>query len=199
MVNPGARTIADFVSLVLNAPIIAFFTFLALLLAGNEQDLWMDLAVAATFGTVVPLVVIFFLLRRGIIADFYASDRQARMLPFIGALTSYLLGTFTLIAVRATPIIVATMFCYFGNSLIMMLITFRWKISIHASGITGPATVLIYYLGLRWLPFLLLVVPVGWARIRLGAHTLGQVSAGAVLTIATTWLQLELILNHILV
>jgi membrane-associated phospholipid phosphatase len=77
----------------------------------------------------------------------------------------------------------------------MMLISIRWKISIHASGITGPVTVLTYSLGVVGLFLFGLTVPVGWARIRLGVHTLSQVVAGALLTIATTWLQLRIYLT----
>ena len=60
----------------------------------------------------------------------------------------------------------------------------------HASGIAGPLTALIYVVGLTAIPFLLLVVPVGWARLKLKAHTPAQVVAGVLLTIVTTWIQL---------
>ena len=76
----------------------------------------------------------------------------------------------------------------------MMLISQKWKISIHPSGITGPATALIYSLGVGASPLLRLVVPIDWVRINLNVHTLVQVSAGALLTIASTWLQLEIYL-----
>jgi membrane-associated phospholipid phosphatase len=86
------------------------------------------------------------------------------------------------------------MLCYAGNTLVMMLITRRWKISVHASGIAGPTTVLTESLGLWASVFFALLLPVGWARIRLKAHTPTQVLFGALVTIAATWLQLKIYL-----
>jgi membrane-associated phospholipid phosphatase len=82
------------------------------------------------------------------------------------------------------------MLCYCGNTVIMMLISLKWKISIHASGIAGPLTALVFSLGVIAVTFLLLVVPVAWARLTLKAHTPMQVIVGALLTILITWVQL---------
>jgi membrane-associated phospholipid phosphatase len=72
----------------------------------------------------------------------------------------------------------------------MMIITLVWKISIHVSGITAAATFLVYHLGAGMLPFFMLLFPVGWARIRLKAHSLAQVVGGALLTMVLVILQL---------
>lgn len=132
------------------------------------------------------------MVRRGDIPDIYASERQTRTKPFIGALASYLMGVFALKIVGAPQSLVALMACYFVNSLAMMIISRVWKISIHASGIAGPATFLVHQLGIRMLPFSMLLLPTAWARIKLGAHDLKQVIAGALLTIGLTLVQLEL-------
>ena len=77
----------------------------------------------------------------------------------------------------------------------MIIITLRWKISIHASGITGPTTVLIYSTGITGSLLSILLIPVGWARVKLNAHTWSQFLAGAFVTAITTWLQLVIYLN----
>jgi hypothetical protein len=92
--------------------------------------------------------------------------------------------------------VTALMLCYFGNSFIMMLINWKCKISVHASGITGPATALVYSIGLIALPFMLLVLPVGWARIELKAHTPLHVWTGDLLTIPITWFQFAVYLHY---
>lgn len=169
------------------------------MLAHGTVNCWFHMATAIFFGTVLPLTILYCLSKGKIIPDFYASERETRAKPFIGAMTSYVLGTLVLLLSKAAPIIIACMFCYFGNSLAMMLISLKWKISIHTSGISGPGVVLIYSFGAPWFLFMLLLLPVGWARIRLGAHTLEQVLAGTLVTAATTWLQLEIILTYFLV
>lgn len=189
----GSEETAELVSLVFSAPVVASLAFVVLLLSEKANFLVLVI-IALTFGTLVPLALLLFLSRQGIIPDIYASQKESRAIPFAGAISSYLLGAILLLLARAPSMVTALMLCYFGNSSIMMLISRKWKISIHVSGITGPATALIYSLGVRAFPLLLLVVPVGWARIKLGAHSLEQVLAGALLTIATTWLQLEIYL-----
>jgi len=103
-------------------------------------------------------------------------------------------GGLTLWLLKAPPMITALILCYAGNTLVMMTITIRWKISVHASGITGPATVLIEGLGAWGGLFFLLLFPVAWARIRLKAHTPMQILAGALVTIVATWIQLKIYL-----
>ena len=89
------------------------------------------------------------------------------------------------------------MACYFVNGLVLMIITLKWKISIHASGITGPFTALIYQLGSTMLPLLLLVIPVAWARVELKAHTIRQVTAGAILSSMLTWIQMSFYFHNV--
>ena len=95
-----------------------------------------------------------------------------------------------LFSLNAPTLIKGLMLCYFVNSIIIVSITLFWKISVHAAGITGPLTVLIYKLGVLYFPLYLIVVPVALARIKLREHTLAQVIGGALLVAFTTWLQI---------
>ena len=183
--------LAERISLLMNAPIFAFITFLLLLLASRTANFLPILTTVLLFGTIGPLVLVYVLSKRGIIPDYYASERETRTIPFLGAALSYLLGALILSSLAAPIIVVALMLCYGVNTFVMMSINLKWKISIHASGITGPATFLFYTFGMIAIPFFLLVLPVGWARLRLRAHTPAQILAGALLTIAITWIQLR--------
>ncbi len=189
--------LAEGISLLMNAPIFAFITFLLLLLSRNTPNFLPILTTVLLFGTIGPLVLVYILSKRGIIPDYYASERETRTIPFFGAALSYLLGALILSSLAAPVIIVALMLCYGVNTFVMMLINLKWKISIHASGVTGPATFLFYTFGMIAIPFFLLVLPVGWARLRLRAHTPAQILAGALLTIAITWFQLKTYLGII--
>jgi membrane-associated phospholipid phosphatase len=190
MTEVGSRETADLISLVFNPPVLAAPTFLILLFTQRTPNPLELILITLTFGTVVPLAILYGLSKKGIILDLYASLKGSRTVLFLGAMSSYLLGTIALRLAGAPAILTSVMLCYLGNSMVMMLVNRRWKISVHASGVTGPATALIYSLGLVALPFLLLAIPVGWARLKLRAHTIAQVAAGALLTIFTTWIQL---------
>jgi membrane-associated phospholipid phosphatase len=186
---------AEIISLTFNAPVVAAFTFLVLLASEKAPNFLGLVVITVTFGTIIPLGIIYFLSKHGVIPDFYASHRETRAVPFVGAISSYLAGAIVLFLAEAPPIVTALMLCYFGNSLVMMLVSLKWKISVHASGISGPATALVYALGVQALPVFVLLIPVGWARMKLKAHTLVQFLVGALLTIATTWIQLEIYLK----
>lgn len=184
---------ASMVSLAFNPAVIAAFTFLILMwpLQLNRTSLSI-MGICVTFGTIIPLVMMYQLSKRGLISDFYVSEKHERTKPFAGAIASYIVGSVALLLVRAPTIFTALMLCYVGNTVIMMLITLRWKISVHASSIAGPATALVYGIGAWTTVFFVILVPVGWARVRLGAHTPWQMLAGALVTIVATWIQLKI-------
>jgi len=190
-----SRRAAEIISTMLNPLFVAAPTLLALLISERPSNLPALALVVLAFGTVVPLAILYVLVRRGALPDMHILNREDRSVAFVSVMSSYVLGAILLLLASAPPIVTAVILCYLGNSLIMMLISIRWKISIHASGITGPVTVLTYSLGAVGLFLFGLAVPVGWARIRLGVHTLSQVVAGALLTVATTWLQLRIYLT----
>lgn len=184
---------ASVISLVFNPAVTAAFTFLILLYPrqGNQTFLLL-LATCITFGTAVPLVMMYQLTKSGLISDFDVSNRRERTRPFIGAAASYLAGSGALLLLRAPTIIITLMLCYACNTIIMLVITLRWKISVHASGVAGPATALVYSMGAWAAVFFILLIPVGWARVQLKAHTPWQVLAGALVTAIATWLQLKI-------
>ena len=191
--------LASRLSVALNAPLITLVTFIPLIFLYGFDHASILIAITSLFGCVLPLVMIFGLLKLKIIKDFYAYDKKTRFIPFLWTALFYLLGVISLILVSSPPAVTALMACYFVNGIILMLITFKWKISIHASGITSPFTALVYLLGGVMLPLLLVVIPVGWARVELKAHTKMQVTAGAVLSGLLTWVQMSFYLHSIFI
>jgi membrane-associated phospholipid phosphatase len=190
MTDTNSREIAELLSFLFNPPIVAAPAFLTLILLRRPENSLTLISISVIFASLIPLTIVYVLARHGTIPDIWASHRETRVIPFSGAICSYVVGSLALIAVKSPAIITSLMLCYVGNTVVMMLISFKWKISVHASGIAGPLTALVYAVGVTAIPLLLLVVPVGWARLKLKAHTLAQVVAGALLTIVITWIQL---------
>jgi membrane-associated phospholipid phosphatase len=186
----NSRGFAQLLSFIFNPPIVAAPTFLFLIAMEKPTNPLALELITVLFGTLIPLAIVFGLSRRRIIPDIWASERETRVIPFAGAVFSYLIGAAALVFAKSPTIITSLMLCYLGNTVVMMFITLRWKISVHASGIAGPSTALVYLLGATAAPLLLLAVPVGWARIKLGAHTILQVIGGASLTFLITWIQI---------
>jgi hypothetical protein len=158
----------------------------------DAPDAPLLVGITVLFGCVLPLVTALAMLRLNFIDDIYAEDRESRYVPFLWTDLFYLIGVVALNLANAPPAVTALMSCYFVNGLVLLLITFRYKISIHASGVTGPVTALVYIIGLTMIPLFLFLIPVAWARVELDAHTKWQVTAGAVVTGLLTWLQMSL-------
>ena len=173
--------------------VLAFPTFIVLLAATNPPNLPLLLLAAFVFGSVLPMLVIYLMYKMGKVGDLDVTDRSERKAPFIMSIRLYFLGTILMFVMNAPLIVSALMFCYTTNTLVTYLISLHWKISVHAVGVAGPFTCLVYFLGWLYIPLLLLIIPIGWSRVELKAHTLAQVVAGFLLSIAMTWVQLVLL------
>ncbi|MCW4050871.1 MAG: hypothetical protein NWE89_14165 [Candidatus Bathyarchaeota archaeon] len=193
------KKLASYVSLFMNAPLITLVTFIPLVLKYGNGDTSKLLGVTSFFGCIVPMLLAIVMLKTGITSDFYASNRRERYVPFLATLLSYSGGLVSLILMNAPAPITALMACYLVNGIVLMMITLKWKISIHASGITSPVTALVYLLGSRMLPLFMLFLPVAWARLELKAHSKLQVTAGAILSSVLTWVQMALYFQYILI
>lgn len=192
------RFLAKIISGLGSPMILAFPAFIVLLVATNPPSLPLLLLMAFLFGSAFPMLVIYLMYKTGKIGDLDVTDRSQRKAPFILSILVYALGTIIMFALNAPPIATALMFCYTTNTLGTFLISLHWKISVHAVGVSGPFTCLIYFLGWLYSPLLLLIIPIGWSRIELKAHTLAQVVVGFLLSIALTWIQLVLLFQFFL-
>lgn len=178
--------------------ILAFPTFIILLVATNPPSLPLLLLMALLFGSVFPMLVIYLMYKLGKVGDLDVTDRSERRAPFVVSILVYAIGTIIMFALNAPAIVSALMFCYTTNTLVTFLISLHWKISVHAVGVAGPFTCLVHFFGWPYIPLLLLIVPIGWSRVELKAHTLTQVVAGFLLSIAMTWAQLVLLFQFFL-
>jgi len=191
--------LASSISIVMNAPLITLAKFIPLILKFGNGQSWDLFYITSFFGCVLPLISVVILLKKRIISDFYATERNERFIPFLTTIFSYLLGTIALILVQAPAPITALMACYIVNGVVLATITIKWKISIHSSGVTSPVTALVYLLGTRLLPLFLLVLPVIWARLELKAHNKMQLTMGALISTVLTWVQMAFYIHYVFI
>jgi membrane-associated phospholipid phosphatase len=174
----------------LNAPFVAGYALAILFISGGYGGSFTPIAISLLFATVVPILSLYLFARSGATSGIDVPEKENRPLPFALAMVSYSVGSFLLAITHSPALLTAFMLCYLVNTAVMALISLKWKISIHATGIAGPAVILIFALGADALPFLLLAIPVAWARISLKVHTPMQVAAGFTLTPVITYFQL---------
>jgi membrane-associated phospholipid phosphatase len=84
---------------------------------------------------------------------------------------------------------------YCAGTLFLFFINLYWKISIHAMGIAGPTTVLVFVFGYWGVLLGLLLLPVIWSRVYLKKHTVAQAITGGILGFVLTAIMLSLLLR----
>lgn len=200
-----SRKIAQVMSIVLSNPIVdSIFAFVIALnesfMKNGSYDIKIALVSTFLLG-IAPYSGAFIMYLRNK-SDIFVSEREKRpililagMVPlFLSAFYFYYIGYRWLSAL-------ATIF--FLESLVYFLITLRWKISLHVSGLSIPLTTMSAVI-MKWgvvaisntlalLNFILtfvgfIMLPVlMWARVKVGAHTWPQVIVSAILSVLMTY------------
>ena len=174
------------------SPVFAFTLLLALIpIAAPNSDLrlihWL---VACLFSSGLIFIYISYLKYKRAIQSTELVDREHRINPLTFSIFSYALGYLLLTVLSAPLIVCGLMFCYVTTGVLVLMITRRWKISLHTTAIANASMALVYYWGWPVFPMLGLIPIVAAARIKTQNHDLLQVSAGALLGSIMTMLQL---------
>lgn len=192
--NSSQETLANFISTVTNPPFVAIPVFLIInytLLYGGDW-LWFS-AISIFFVSILPIITSsLWIKKKNLEVDM--PRRQDRIYPLLLVIVSYIIGVAVLYILGAPSLTTVLMICYLNNTIIVLLFSLYWKISIHAMGIAGPATAIIYLFGWYGLLFSLLVPLVLWSRLYLKRHTPAQLIAGTVLGYLLTAVQIYLLI-----
>ncbi len=151
--------------------------------------------IGSVFFALIPLGVVWLLLRRGRVDSLDIRIREKRLVPFVAGVASFIGGMLALggISTPAATLILALTICMIANAVVLTFITLAWKISVHGAGIGSLVGLLLF---LRLVPILpenhsagaldaalaasLVALPaVLWSRVHLHAHSPGQAVAGA--------------------
>jgi membrane-associated phospholipid phosphatase len=143
-------------------------------------------ALTAVFVTIGPLVLLSLAVCAGRVGSLDLDLRHERPWPMLIALGITLLGLTVLWALGAPRLLLILLLSTLVGGGVALLITLRWKISIHAGGAAGAATVMALLYGAQALPLLIGVALIGWSRVVLGKHTWPQVVAGAAVSAVIT-------------
>ena len=123
------------------------------------------------------------------------SNREDRFIPLIVGVVSYFIGFIISYLSGASNFITVLILCYTVNTFIVMLITTKWKISIHTTGLSGPVAALIMLLGPIGALFGLLYPILIWSRLTLKKHTMAQALAGGIFGFVMTVIEAYLYMN----
>lgn len=188
--------LAHLLSILLVPPTVSAAVLTALALRrptgsiARDALVWL-IAVLAAGGIQIAYVLV--LRARSRVTAWDVPERRERTGPYLVSVAVSAAGLALLVLLEAPVAQRLLLWCYSVNTLVLVAINLRWKISAHLMGYTGP---LIFLLPLS-APLLLVLAlgaaALGWARVRLGAHTPAQVVAGAIAGVFLVALQLFLV------
>ncbi len=199
--------IADTISIFTNPPIITIplFLIICIILASSgtpftssfrfdwSQFIVMEL-ISLIFTSVLPMAIIMHWARK-LDTDKDISNKEDRFIPLIVGVVSYFIGFLIAVLLGVSNFLIVLILCYTVNTFIVMLITIKWKISIHTTGLTGPVAALIMLLGPIGALFGLLYPVLIWSRYTLKKHTMAQAIAGGVFGLIMTVLEAYLYMD----
>ena len=140
---------------------------------------WRWASVYVFVAVLTPFLYLAWLVEQGKVTDLDVKRREQRTYPLLVTIVCQGMA-WLLLGFGAAPSVLITLAATsWLQTLIILVITLRWKISVHTSAAAGAATVVWILLGT---PLSLLIVPlIAWSRVRLRRHTLLQTVVGALL------------------
>lgn len=145
--------------------------------------------IACAFSSGLIFVYVIYLKYKRAIKTTELVEREHRINPLTFAVLSYALGYVFLTGFNAPAVVRALMLCYVTNSILVLIITRRWKISLHTTALGNASMALVYHVGWLMMPVFGLIAIVAAGRVQTQKHDLLQVGAGALLGTAMTGLQ----------
>ncbi|MCS7477988.1 hypothetical protein ACFFQW_48085 [Umezawaea endophytica] len=140
-------------------------------------------------GSLLPMVVVVLGARRGRWHGHHVTNREGRLIPLLTCVLSLGVCVAALVLGDAPQRVLALVQSMLLSAVVGAAITFAapvpggwgWKVSVHAAVAAGALAVAVVVFG----PWTLVLAPavalVGWSRVALGHHTVGQVVGGVVL------------------
>ena len=188
-ISPETERRAMLISLIGQPPFLAILPFVAISI-DRSDDLVQGIissAVAILASVVVPMVIImYFSWRYGNSDKLDVERREDRYIPLLAGIAGYIIGAVLLYILDAPWMVTVLMICYAVVTAAILLVTLRWKISIHTCGVMGPTMALAIAFWPYGLLYMLLLPPIVWSRYVLKKHTPLQLAMGAILGVALT-------------
>ena len=164
------------------APVVLIFVLLFVVAIHSTGSLSRGLLlglIAAFFAGGLPYAILVLGIRRGHLGDRHLRRREERPLMMVIGLVSVVCGLVIVNWIGAPRELYALVGAMVAGVVVALAISLFWKISIHVACVAGSVAVLAYVLGPSYLLLGVAVLAVGWARVRVRDHTMGQVVAGA--------------------
>lgn len=178
--------VADFISTFTNPPIITIPLFLLICIILSFENGAFNISkfitmevISLVFASILPMAIIIFWAKK-LNTDKDISNRSDRFTPLVVGIISYFIGFLISLLLDVDRFISILLLCYSINTGVVLIITLKWKISVHTTGLSGPVGALILLLGPIGAAFAVLYPVLIWSRVTLEKHTMAQAISGGV-------------------
>jgi hypothetical protein len=198
--------LARFISVILHPVLMPTYALILIFLLNRYLNYTTNFPTKLALFTVIifntlimPIVITYILMKRQYIKTFYMEERHERYVPFIIQVILMMIAYYMLTQLTLPRLFFLLLLGAIASVIIVILVNFRWKISIHMVGIGGITGMLF---GLSSLFLLDLRVPIiitflvagilGTARLRMGAHQPSQIYVGYLVGFVCEYLLLSI-------
>ncbi|MBC8523928.1 MAG: hypothetical protein OQK67_09345 [Chlorobium sp.] len=157
----------------------------------GDPSRWDYLIVLFLASTIVPMLLIYGLKKIGKVSDYNITFREQRFLPLLVMIAVNFLGYELMQQLEAPRIFTGILLFNAVNTVLILLITLQWKISIHLLSLTSSIALVYLQLGDVAFWFFLLVPVLMWSRIYLKAHTFMQTLVGSLVGFLVMYVELK--------
>ncbi len=119
--------------------------------------------------------------------DIDISQRKERFVPMLLATLGAFIGSYLVNTRASNESLLLVGYVLVALLMALTIVTFVWKISLHTSTLSAAIMLLTIFKGPAYVFWIIIVIPVAWARIYLKQHTLSQVTAGSLFGVGITF------------
>jgi len=157
----------------------------------DDPSRWDYLVVLFLASTIVPMLLIYGLKKIGKVSDYNITFREQRFLPLLVMIGVNFLGYELMQQLDAPRIFTGILLFNAVNTVLILLITLQWKISIHLLSLTSSIALVYLQFGDVAIWYFLLVPVLMWSRIYLKAHTFMQTLVGSLVGFLVMYAELK--------
>ena len=179
--------------------IVFVFSYFSFLIEDDSYNRLIIISTSIIFGLVLPVYVFIRMRKTNSITDIDATQKEERNTPYLLNSFFCIFSIPPLLILEIDHFFIVLWALYFINTLFLYFINKKWKISVHLIGATIPLGALHFIEDTYFYIFLIVILVISWARIRLDVHNLLQVIAGAILGFSTTYFGLYIFYYYIFI
>jgi len=193
---PESQRAPQVISIFLHPFVMVILTFGIVLFSSQPVSswTWIYFGIIIISTVLLPFIQVVWMKKKGKTASLDIPERERRSIPSIQGVLNYFLALVALWFFEAPKPILILMWVYLFNTLIAIIITYYWKVSVHGMAIGGPVACLGYLISPYIYWFLLLLPLITYSRVSLKAHTPMQVITGFVLGFVLTLIQFKMMM-----